>query len=143
MLGDHVDIVEYIAGRIGYDVATTKFILAKHPSVYNVRVTKVCRPVSFNCRCINLTIFQIKEIMDYILNETEFTSHDIAKVPRILCHSLETTRQRLDELKSHGCHPTTLVIVCKSINEYQKFLNQWLSVRKKLIERKKLKVEVK
>lgn len=43
VMGEHVDVVEYIAGRIDYDIETTKFILAKHPSVYNVRVTKVRR----------------------------------------------------------------------------------------------------
>lgn len=41
VLGDSNDVVEYIANRIGYDLATTKYILQKHPSVYNVRMTKV------------------------------------------------------------------------------------------------------
>lgn len=40
LLGDRT-LVEYVADRLGYDVPTTKFILDKHPAIYNVRVTKV------------------------------------------------------------------------------------------------------
>lgn len=68
---------------------------------------------------------QIKEILDYFLLESEFTADDVAQTPRILCHSLETTRRRLDELRSLGCKPTSLVIVCKSANEYRKFIEAW------------------
>lgn len=88
--------------------------MRKHESVFKVRVTK------------------IKDILDYLLNEAGYTPHDIAQNPRILCHSLQTTKQRLIELKTHGCIPTSLVVVCRSSNEYQKFLNTWIDVRKKL-----------
>lgn len=55
----------------------------------------------------------------------------IIQVPRIFSHSLETTKLRLKELKSHGCVPSTLIIVCKSKNEYEKFLKNWIMIRKK------------
>lgn len=57
-------------------------------------------------------------------------------VPRILCHSLETTKKRLDELKSLGCIPTSLVVVCRSKKEYQVFLDDWISIRNKMKNKK-------
>ena len=69
--------------------------------------------------------FQIKEILDYLLEEEKLQPYDIAVAPRILCHSLETTKARLNELKSINCVPSTLVIVCRSKNEYEKFVRKW------------------
>lgn len=69
--------------------------------------------------------FQIKEVLDYLLDEANFSPHDIANAPRILCHSLETTKERLEELKSLNCRPCSLVIVCRSKNEYEKFVRKW------------------
>lgn len=53
-------------------------------------------------------------------------------VPRILCHSLETTKKRLEELKSIGCVPSSLVVVCRSKKEYQIFVDDWTSIRNKI-----------
>lgn len=68
---------------------------------------------------------QIKEVLDYLLNEAKFSRFEIAQVPRILCHSLNTTKQRIEELASYGCRPSSLVILCRSRREYDKFLQQW------------------
>lgn len=70
---------------------------------------------------------QIKEVLDYLLNEAKFTRYEIAQVPRILCHSLKTTKERIEELASLGCRPSSLVILCRSRREYEKFLQQWRS----------------
>lgn len=43
--------------------------------------------------------FQIKDIIDYLLNETNYTKEDIASTPRILFFSLETIRDRIEQLK--------------------------------------------
>lgn len=68
---------------------------------------------------------QIKEVLDYLLLESGYTANDVAQTPRILCHSLQTTRHRLEELRSLGCKPSSLVIVCRSANEYRKFIEAW------------------
>lgn len=107
ILGDNGTSVEYIAKRLGYTKAETQAIMDKHPQVHTVRATK------------------IKEVFDYLLDEAGFSPHEVANVPRILCHSLKTTKQRLTELKSYGCRPVSLVIVCRSKREYQRFLNHW------------------
>lgn len=112
-------LVDYIGQRLGFDAITAKHIVDKHPQIYTVRATRV------------------KEILDYLLLETEHTAADVAMVPRILCHSLQTTRTRLDELRSMGCRPTSLVIVCKSANEYRKFIEKWTGQRDRNARREK------
>ncbi|XP_023172313.1 transcription termination factor, mitochondrial [Drosophila hydei] len=107
VLGEFSSVVEYVAHRLGFSVSETKAIMDRHPQVHTVRVTK------------------IKEVLDYLLDVAKFTRFEIAQVPRILCHSLKTTRQRMEELESIGCRPSTLVILCRSRREYDKFLQQW------------------
>ncbi|XP_050321838.1 transcription termination factor, mitochondrial [Bactrocera neohumeralis] len=114
VLGDKKNVVEYVAERLEFDVETMKCIMERHPAVMRVRVTK------------------IKEVLDYLLNEAGFTRHEIANVPRILCHGLDTTKQRIEELKSYGCRPTSLVIVCRSKREYEKFVKSWLEMDLKM-----------
>ncbi|XP_037826754.1 transcription termination factor, mitochondrial [Lucilia sericata] len=107
VLGNKTSVAEYIGERLGFSAEEAQAIMDKHPQVNTVRVTK------------------IKEVLDYLLDEAKFTRYEIAQVPRILCHSLETTKQRMEELKKFGCRPSSLVIVCRSKREYDKFLKQW------------------
>ncbi|TMW53872.1 hypothetical protein DOY81_001043 [Sarcophaga bullata] len=107
VLGDKTSVAEYVGERLGFTVEEAQAIMNKHPQVNTVRVTK------------------IKEVLDYLLNEANFTRYEIAQVPRVLCHSLETTKQRLEELQQYGCRPSSLVILCRSKREYEKFLNKW------------------
>ncbi|XP_030243000.1 transcription termination factor, mitochondrial [Drosophila navojoa] len=109
VLGEFSSVVEYLAHRLGFSVTETKAIMDRHPQVHTVRVTK------------------IKEVLDYLLDVAKFTRFEIAQVPRILCHSLKTTQKRMEELQSLGCRPSTLVILCRSRREYEKFLQQWTS----------------
>ncbi|XP_059618352.1 transcription termination factor, mitochondrial [Phlebotomus argentipes] len=114
LLGSNETTLDYLSERLGYDLETTKYIASKHPAVLRVRMTKV------------------KEILDFLLLEAGYKPHDIAQVPRVLCHSLDTTKARLAELKEMGCVPSTLVIICKSQREFEKFVNHWLATRDKL-----------
>lgn len=110
--------VEYVSERLGFSVQDTLAIMNKHPAVLKVRVPK------------------IKEVLDYLLNEEDFTRHEVAQVIRILCHSLKTTKARIEELKTVDCRMSSLNIVCKSKREYEKFLHNWISVREKIERRK-------
>ncbi|XP_030377037.1 transcription termination factor, mitochondrial [Scaptodrosophila lebanonensis] len=110
VLGKFSSVAEYMADRLGFSVQETKAIMDKHPQVHTVRVTK------------------IKEVLDYLLNDAQFSRFEVAQVPRILCHSLKTTKARMEELKSIGCRPSSLVIVCRSKREYEKFLQYWMSL---------------
>ncbi|CRL01276.1 CLUMA_CG014464, isoform A [Clunio marinus] len=110
LLGDNT-IVEYLSERLGYDIPTIELIVKKHTLVLNIRITKV------------------KDVLDYLLEEEKFQPFEIANNVRILCHSLETTKKRIGELKKHGCRPSSLVIICKSQSEYKKFLRNWIEKR--------------
>lgn len=101
-------IIDYLSKRLGYEPEMMKSITLRHPSVLKCRVTK------------------IKEVLDYLLDEAKFEPYEIANVIRILTHSLETTKERLDELSKLGCRPSTLTIVCRSQNEYNKFIQDWV-----------------
>jgi mTERF len=106
LLARNETVVDYLSERLGYHKDIMHHIVLKHPPVLRVRVTK------------------IKDILDYLLNEAGFEAHHIAQVPRILCHGLETTKARLDELQAlFGYRPSTLVTLCKSKREYEKLLN--------------------
>lgn len=73
----------------------------------------------------------MKEILDYLMMEEKFKSYEILNCLRILCHKLETTKKRMEELKQLGCRPSSLVILCKSQTEYQKFIQSWIYKRSK------------
>lgn len=107
LLGEKT-VIDYLSKRLNYDQATMKLIVMRHPSVLKCRVTK------------------IKEVLDYLLDEAKFEPYQIANVIRVLTHSLETTKERIDELSKLGCRPSTLTIICRSQNMYNKFIQEWI-----------------
>lgn len=74
---------------------------------------------------------KIKEILDYLLIEQKYEPFHVARCLKVLLHSLDTTKKRMEELKSHGCRPKSLVIFCNSQNAYNDFLQKWIDERKK------------
>uniref|UniRef100_A0A182QGG9 Transcription termination factor, mitochondrial n=1 Tax=Anopheles farauti TaxID=69004 RepID=A0A182QGG9_9DIPT len=115
LLGENETIVEYFCKRLGFDREMANSIIIKTPSVRNVRITKV------------------KKVIDYLLDELDYKPHDIALNPRILMHSLHTTKKRMEQLKDIGCRPKSLIIVCKSQRQYEMFVKEWMDSK----ERKK------
>ncbi|KAG5683268.1 hypothetical protein PVAND_012558 [Polypedilum vanderplanki] len=113
LLGDN-SVLEYIAQRLNCSVEEVYIMAERYPPVFKVRVGKV------------------KAILDYLLNEEKFTPLEVLRVIRILGHSLKTTKLRLNELKALGCRPSTLTIVCRSQNEYNKFVNQWIDRKERI-----------
>jgi hypothetical protein len=113
LLGENT-IIDYLSQRLGYDQPTMKLIASRSPNVLKCRVTKV------------------KEVLDFLLDEAHFQPYEIANVIRIITHSLDTTKQRLEELNKLGCKPTTLSIICRSQTEYNKFIEEWVEKKEKL-----------
>lgn len=64
----------------------------------------------------------MKDILDYLLIEENYKPFEIANTIRILCHSLATTKARLNQMKEHDLRPSSLVIVCKTKIEFNKCL---------------------
>lgn len=112
LLGDK-GVIEYLSERLGYEPELMKHMVQKNELILKVRPAK------------------IKEILDYLLIEEKYEPFHVARCLKVLMHSYETTRKRMDELKSYGCRPTSLVIFCKSQNTYNEFLEKWISERNK------------
>lgn len=83
--------------------------------------------------------------MDYLLGQG-FSAYHIAQAPKILSHSLQTTKERLEEIKALGLSTNSLVILCKSKKEYAKHLkalakcsireslrNKWIKINNEII----------
>ncbi|XP_040169043.1 transcription termination factor, mitochondrial [Anopheles arabiensis] len=113
LLGENETIVEYFCKRLGFDREVANSIFIKAPSVRNVRITKV------------------KKVIDYLLDELDYTPNDIALNPRILMHSLQTTKKRMAQLKEIGCRPKSLIIVCKSQRQYDLFVKEWIDAKER------------
>lgn len=45
---------------------------------------------------------QMKNIIDYLLSETNYTKEDIVSTPQVLYFSLETIEKRIEELRMAG-----------------------------------------
>jgi hypothetical protein len=98
-------VVEYLSQQLQCDTETVEYISSKNPSILRVHVPK------------------LKEILDFLYREG-FTPQHVCQVPRILCHSLETTKSRLAELREIGYNPSTLIVLCRSKRQYAQFLEQ-------------------
>ncbi|ETN58188.1 mitochondrial transcription termination factor [Anopheles darlingi] len=114
LLGENETIVEYFCKRLGFSPEVANAIIIKTPAVRNVRIMKV------------------KKVIDYLLDELDYTPHDIALNPRILMHSLQTTKKRMEQLKAIGCRPKSLIIVCKSERQYDLFVKEWEAAKDRL-----------
>lgn len=111
--------VEYISKRLKYDIKTTEKVVSKHEKVLHVNASKM------------------KKVLDYLLIEEKFEPFQVAYVIQILGHSLETTRSRINELKSFGFRPVSLHVVCRSKKNYNKFLTRLNNDRKRTVMKNK------
>ncbi|KAL9925495.1 mitochondrial transcription termination factor [Glossina fuscipes fuscipes] len=108
VLGDKQTADEYVAERLKVTVEEARAIMKRYDQVNTVRVTK------------------IKEVFDYLLDEAGFSTLEISQVPRVLCNSLETTKKRVEHLKQLGCRPPSLVVICRSKMQYEKWIEMWM-----------------
>ena len=107
ILGENESVPEYLSDRLGYDMEIIEYMMKKHPLMVTVRVKK------------------LKEILDYLLDEMHFSPLQIVQSPKVLSHSLDTTKARLEELKAVGYTLTSLSNLCKSKREFQKVIDNW------------------
>lgn len=98
-------VVDYLSQRLQCDTETVQYLNSKYPSILRVQVSK------------------LKEVFDFVYAEG-YTPQHVRQVPRILLHSLETTKSRLSELRDLGYNPYTLMVLCKSKRQYKQFVEQ-------------------
>lgn len=94
--------MEYLSQRLGYDIETTKSIVAKYKPVQKCRVPKV------------------KAILDYLMIEEKFGPHEIASCISILMASPKTIKSRIEMFKSYGLRPQSLYMIRYSEQAFSK-----------------------
>lgn len=58
------------------------------------------------------------------MNETHFTEDDISSYPRVFSNSIETLKNRINELESVELKPKRLYIICLDRKNYLKFIEK-------------------
>ncbi|XP_063232886.1 transcription termination factor, mitochondrial isoform X2 [Bacillus rossius redtenbacheri] len=106
---------QFLADRLGCDVQAATVMVQRYPTVLHVNIPK------------------INEILDF-LREEGFSMEQVLQVPRILCHSLETTRARLGQLHARGFHPVSLMVLCLSQPDYLKMVRRLEQRRAKVAQ---------
>lgn len=97
---------DYLSKRLECTVENAKYLTEKYPALEKMNISKM------------------KVIMDYLFQQG-YTPGHICRVPRILIHSLETTKSRLIQLKHLGYVPPSLAILCKSKRDYDKYIKKY------------------
>lgn len=101
-------MLDYLCGRLQCGMNTVQVITSKYPSILSAHVSK------------------LKDVLDFVYEEG-YTPEHVHNVPRILLHSLETTKARLAELRDLGYIPHTLNVLCKSRRDYRQFVDHVLN----------------
>uniref|UniRef100_A0A6M2E2N0 Putative transcription termination factor mitochondrial isoform x2 n=1 Tax=Xenopsylla cheopis TaxID=163159 RepID=A0A6M2E2N0_XENCH len=96
-------IEDYLAEKLKCDMDMVNYIIANNPSIRNIHITK------------------LQDSLDYFLS-LGYTAYHIAQAPRVLCNSLQTTKERMNEINDLDVKLNSLVILCKSKTEYSKHL---------------------
>lgn len=102
ILGNN-SLAEYLSERLECSVDEAKVLMIKHPALRNKSMKKM------------------KEILDFLFSQG-FKPLQICRVPKILLHSVETTKQRLKELQQYGKHLDSLYLLTKSKKQYMQCL---------------------
>lgn len=66
----------------------------------------------------------MRNILDFLLNDTHFTDYDITSYPRVFTNSLEKLKLRLDELATIKCIPKRLYIICLERKRYMEMIEK-------------------
>lgn len=110
ILGDN-SLAEYLSERLHCSLEQSKVILTKHRALANKQMKK------------------LKEIIDF-LYEYGFTPLHIVRHPKILLHSVETTKKRLNELQAQSVQLDSLYILTKSQKQYMNYYENLIKTNK-------------
>lgn len=105
-------LAEYLSERLQCSVEEAKVLMHKHPALQNKSMKKM------------------KEILDFLFSQG-FKPSQICRVPKILLHSVETTKQRLKELEPFGKHLDSLYLLTKSKKQYMQYFESLVKTSNK------------
>lgn len=114
--------IDYIAKRLNWDENAKISALKNWPSLAKTNVSKVrfILLLEFHSKCKLKLLFwlQIRNQLDFLLNETHFTETDIGTCLRVFMISYEELMARIDELSTVNYVPKRLYIVCLDRKRY-------------------------
>lgn len=111
ILGDN-SLAEYLSEKLECSVEEAKLLINKHPALQNKSMKKM------------------SEIFDFLFAQG-FQPKHIYKIPKILLHSVETTKQRLKELEAYGKSLDSLYVLTKSKKQYMQYFESLVKSNKK------------
>nr|CAI5857813.1 unnamed protein product [Callosobruchus analis] len=99
VLGDN-SFVEYLCTKLECTRETAEYVILKLPALQH--------------KCLH----KLNSIIQYLL-EHGFTATDICINPRILLHSLETIKERMERLEAMGVQPDFLSVLMRSQKQFE------------------------
>ncbi|XP_044267641.1 transcription termination factor, mitochondrial [Tribolium madens] len=105
-------LAEYLSERLECSVEIANYMITKQPALQNKSLKK------------------LKELIDLLYAEG-FQPQQIIRVPKILVHSVETTRKRLQQLTEKGIKIDTLSLLTKSQNQFMQYYEALLKNKNK------------
>ncbi|VEN43518.1 unnamed protein product [Callosobruchus maculatus] len=99
VLGDN-SFAEYLCNKLGCTRETAEYIILKLPVLQH--------------KCL----IKLNSIIEYLV-ENGFSTSQICSNPRILLHSLETIKKRMERLKALGTQPDFLSVLTRSQKNFE------------------------
>ncbi|XP_022914451.2 transcription termination factor, mitochondrial [Onthophagus taurus] len=109
-------VAEYLSERLDCSLATANYLVYKLPALNNKSVKKM------------------SELIDFLYAQG-YTPGHICRVPKILLHSIETTKKRLKILNEIGVQVNTMYVLIKSQKSFQEYYDNLV---KNLMKRNKI-----
>lgn len=108
-------LTEYLSQKLKCSIEEANYIITKLPALKAKSVKK------------------IDEIITY-LYEFQFKPIQICVSPKILLHSVDTVKKRVQELQKEGVHIDNLNILIKTQKKYAVYYNKLVSTNKKKLK---------
>lgn len=105
-------VIEYLSQKLQCSQELAKYIISKHPAIQKKNLRK------------------INGMIDFLLSKG-FTTVHICRTPKILLHSVDTIRERLNLLDAQGTQLNSLSVCTKSKKQFTQFLESISSDKNK------------
>lgn len=103
--GKHDDPVYFFSEKLDLNIDVARDLLGKHPEMYKHKLRRVSK------------------IIDYLLNEADYTVDDIIDCPRILRFSLKTIIERIETTNCKTGKKIRLSLIAQGSVRFKKTLH--------------------
>ncbi|CAG9838090.1 unnamed protein product [Diabrotica balteata] len=113
ILGEKASLAEYLSEKLECSQDVSKYLILKQPALQKKSLKKM------------------NDIIDFLLQKG-FKPIHICRTPKILLHSVNTIKKRLQEIEANNVQLDSLVILTKSQRQYAHVLDSMKSTKTKL-----------